>query len=1235
MTNSHFTKRGKTLLVSLLVSLFCVTTATADDITVSDGTNTNDYVPFYGNWGDAFQKCEFIIPASDLATVSGKSLTALKFYSNTASVNWTGTFKVFLKEVSDVTMTAFQGTEGATVVFEGNGLGVSASKEMEITFTNNYTYNGGNLLVGIYQTTGGNYKSMKFYGVGQGSNTAWQGYSSSSLDAIGGSAKAFIPKTTFTYEDVATGPALAVYDGTTKLTSAYTYNFGLATAGTTKTFSVKNPGTEAVTISASATAGFGAELAATTVAAKGETTLTVTMPDATATGTVIVSTTASGVDPVEFTVSGTIRDANKVFIDFADEPMPGTWTMDNGWSVSSAGYATINYASYSGGYVGSYIRSGVVESEGENILFRYARNYNSSFGASDLKVYWATTGNGSDADWTEATGTTPEFEYNVWKDATYFIPAEAKYIAIYGVYVNVDDFYGLKEPNEPNMEFTAADYNFGMISGATESAPFTVKNTGKGELTGLSVQSDNAAFTVAVDGNATTIDGKSEVSFTVTLAADTKGAQSGVITVAADGFDAQTFNVSGYVLDDDALLITFDDNAKPENWENTGWTFSGGVATGNYTSGTSSRNSEMVTPSLTIAEGDVMAIEAKGNSSYAELKVYTSTTGNDGDWTLAKDFNTVMRANTSAYTIVYVDGIAAGSYKLKFEGYSVSVNTINGFQLNANAPALTVTPADAAAFGRVKAQPAAKTYTVENSGTGTLGGTIESDNEAFTVSESAFSLGAGESMTFDINLVFDDNYGEKSATITVHPTTVGLSDVTIAATATTADPELWEEDFEEGAIPATWTNDGWTASTSNYGNNGTYMAYAGTTAGTTLITPRLLATEGQSLSFYVGNGTDSSDQLTVEYSNDRTTWTAIDGSPITAAGTYTFTAPADGYYYLRFQGRYAGLDNFAGFKEAPADHDVTITAVSIPATGNQYVEYTASVTVEEKAGKEETLTAKFFIGEAQYGSDAVETLEANGTKTFTVTFTPDAAASGDAYFTLANEDLSLVTEKAAVTVAEALVLDETTAATLTDGTAASVVVKYTAKAGWNTITMPFPMDGDDLTAIFGEGWKAYELKGFNQNALSFKESTAFYAGYAYIVYTEAPANNTLYKQNVNITAATKNDQYTDTETGTQVTFYGTYAPMGAGEMEGKYGLTSDGRIAKGSASATMKGYRGYIQFSEEVSGIRIMLPDGEITTGIDAANILGNATGIYNLQGQRTNAAAKGVYIIGSRKVLK
>jgi hypothetical protein len=123
----------------------------------------------------------------------------MTFYLQTsATAAWTGTFRVFLKEVVGTTLSAYSGTEGATIVYEGS---LSASQStMDVTFTTNYTYHGGNLLVGVYKPGGDvSFASgMEFRGKTV-SGACVQGYSFNENASVGCSQKNFIPRTTFTY----------------------------------------------------------------------------------------------------------------------------------------------------------------------------------------------------------------------------------------------------------------------------------------------------------------------------------------------------------------------------------------------------------------------------------------------------------------------------------------------------------------------------------------------------------------------------------------------------------------------------------------------------------------------------------------------------------------------------------------------------------------------------------------------------------------------------------------------------------------------------------------------------------------------------------------------------------------------------------------------------------------------------------------------------------------------------
>lgn len=726
--------------------------------------------------------------------------------------------------------------------------------------------------------------------------------------------------------------------------------------------------------------------------------------------------------------------------------------------------------------------------------------------------------------------------------------------------------------------------------------------------------------------------GKSE-TFTVKMNTEAPGQKSGNVKLAfqAIGKTSFTIPVTGYVLDTDAILVDFDNNQLPDGWTKSSSMNINGkeIYTNNYVQ-------SLTSPSITVAEGEKLMIYARGTATaHAQLEVQTST-DNGATWTTAKTFTTELRTGTSNKVILYVDNIAAGNYKLRFYGDYFGIDIINGYHYNQESPALGVTLAGTNIttgyednFGLKVKEAISHTYTIKNTGTGTLTGTITSSvPDHFTVSESAFSLAKDETLDFDLSLVFDENYGEKASVITIHPTNEGLADIVINASATTKDPNIWEEDFENG-IPSTWINESnaWSAT---YNHEGQAGPSSNSTAA--LITPRLLATEGQVLQFDVIDAESTTYFLKAEYSTDRTNWTLIEN--YTTSGTKEFTAPADGNYYLRFTGYYTYVDNFYGFKENNPEHDAYITAKNIPATGTQYVEYTATATVKELTGKEEELTAKFYIGETQYGETVVETVTAKGTKTFTVKFTPDAAISGDAKFVITGAEgtnINITSEAVAVTIAAAPVFDETVAPELTEGTLPSVVVKYTAKSGWNTICMPFALTSDILTSIFGKGWKAYEFKSYNDGVLGFDKATMFAAGYPYIIYVAEAATHEdgVVLNNVNVSRTTaQNDSYNG------ATFQGTYAPIAAPNMEGKWGVTSEARIAKGTNEAWMKGFRAYFELPEGANGARLSFYDDAtgITTVIGADEL--NDDKAYNLGGQRVQNPKKGLYIINGKKVV-
>ena len=198
--------KSKRLLLLLLLAIGLPWAAKAQEtLTVyGDGTQTtNNYVPMYGNYFDDYTKSEFVIPADQLSDMNGGTITSLKFYIQSVGTygsGWSSNQQVFLKEVSSTSLSAFSGTDDATIVWEGSFTVPSSSDtEFEITFTTPYEYQGGNLLVGIYNITRGGYRDVAWYGRPV-TGASGSGYSYSSLSGVTFSQKNFIPTTTFTYE---------------------------------------------------------------------------------------------------------------------------------------------------------------------------------------------------------------------------------------------------------------------------------------------------------------------------------------------------------------------------------------------------------------------------------------------------------------------------------------------------------------------------------------------------------------------------------------------------------------------------------------------------------------------------------------------------------------------------------------------------------------------------------------------------------------------------------------------------------------------------------------------------------------------------------------------------------------------------------------------------------------------------------------------------------------------------
>lgn len=191
----------KLLLCLVLWLVGAVSPAIAETLTVNDGEDTNNYVPIYGYYCDSYLKCEYLVPAADLDAMKSGSITGMTWYPSVPATDPWGSanFKVFVKEVDATSLSEFSGIDdNAIIVYEGplDGTGTT----IDVEFTTPYVYEGKNLIVGVYNTVKGTWKTIYFFGQNVENGVgAIQGYSGNSLDQVSANDRNFLPKTTFTY----------------------------------------------------------------------------------------------------------------------------------------------------------------------------------------------------------------------------------------------------------------------------------------------------------------------------------------------------------------------------------------------------------------------------------------------------------------------------------------------------------------------------------------------------------------------------------------------------------------------------------------------------------------------------------------------------------------------------------------------------------------------------------------------------------------------------------------------------------------------------------------------------------------------------------------------------------------------------------------------------------------------------------------------------------------------------
>ena len=486
--------------------------------------------------------------------------------------------------------------------------------------------------------------------------------------------------------------------------------------------------------------------------------------------------------------------------------------------------------------------------------------------------------------------------------------------------------------------------DFGLaMKGASAQKTFTITNSGNHAL------SIEASVPEGFTADNITVGAGQTADYTVSMNTATAGAKSGTLQLLlnATGITSFSLPLSGYVADTEKFYADFDDNQLPAGWEqgDCTWNFVNGEACGVY-SVEKRKNSEMTTPVLTVAEGEEMVFVARALSSFPELTIWYRTDGSS-QWTSVKYGDQL----TSSRQLLTLNGLAAGNYILRFEGYSVAIDAISGFTANDDAPILSVLDAagqtiSAHDFGTVKAGTT-EVFTVKNIGTGILKCTVQA-SEGFSVEPVEIYLEAGQTQDIAVTLDIDGNYGSKTGRLIFK--SEGLTDVVVAMTALTEDPEALMIDFQSQEFPNGWTaSQGASVVQGNWDSTlKDYNYYVKAMGNDTIITQRLKVTEaGQALIFdarlvswlwedesslvvayaeeKANNEKDWHTAKTIELTDDFTTF-VVDNLPV-------------GEYYFRFVGSYFMIDNVRGLKIAqePVPTGISSPSATVkPHTGKAY-----------------------------------------------------------------------------------------------------------------------------------------------------------------------------------------------------------------------------------------------------------------------------------------------------------
>ena len=180
-----------------------------------DPDDENMYVPIEPYYLDEYQRCEFILPATEITDLVGNYITKMTFEYTwdgkddpepAEEPEWQGDqssnkpkLKIYMRTVGNTsTIDEYYGDTGATTVY--NTTATLSNGIMAITLSTKYLYNGGNLLIGLHHTNLTKYNGgLRFIGV-YAPGASIQGHYSELNGPFPETQRNFLPQITFEYE---------------------------------------------------------------------------------------------------------------------------------------------------------------------------------------------------------------------------------------------------------------------------------------------------------------------------------------------------------------------------------------------------------------------------------------------------------------------------------------------------------------------------------------------------------------------------------------------------------------------------------------------------------------------------------------------------------------------------------------------------------------------------------------------------------------------------------------------------------------------------------------------------------------------------------------------------------------------------------------------------------------------------------------------------------------------------